>query len=354
MVGCEREGVRAARSQPTRAELAGGNREDLRQGTAPALRLVAAGHRPRVHADRRRPVRGRGRAADPCRGPGAVAVRVLVQPRPAAQVPARLGAGAGRRAARRRAARPRDRGARLVERRHRRHRPAGLAAGPPRLAGVRPARCPAAAHRRPASRSAWTWAAPPSGCRPRARPRWSGAAGWTRPVSRCCRSRCRPPGGAGARSCCTTACRTASGPPPPGHVATPSSTRSSCGRPPRCPPGWCSWRPPPRPTGTPWSGWRPMRVRRRGLVVLGAAAVPDVLGEPDAAATRATASTWTRTTTASPDIPGRWGTARTGSCGCRSASAGSRRPAALVRGLLDGWVADSPDTRDWRDLEEVC
>jgi hypothetical protein len=29
-------------------------------------------------------------------------------------------------------------------------------------------------------------------------------------------------------------------------------------------------------------------------------------------------------------------------------------PASLVRGLLDGWVADSPDSRDWRDLEEVC
>jgi hypothetical protein len=29
-------------------------------------------------------------------------------------------------------------------------------------------------------------------------------------------------------------------------------------------------------------------------------------------------------------------------------------PAPLVRGLLDGWVADSPDTRAWRDLEEVC
>jgi hypothetical protein len=29
-------------------------------------------------------------------------------------------------------------------------------------------------------------------------------------------------------------------------------------------------------------------------------------------------------------------------------------PASLVRGLLDGWVADSPHSRDWRDLEEVC
>jgi hypothetical protein len=33
---------------------------------------------------------------------------------------------------------------------------------------------------------------------------------------------------------------------------------------------------------------------------------------------------------------------------------GLAAPAALVRGLLDGWVADSPDTREWRDLEEVC
>ncbi|MGD9482417.1 hypothetical protein WDH52_04015 [Streptomyces sp. TRM70308] len=33
---------------------------------------------------------------------------------------------------------------------------------------------------------------------------------------------------------------------------------------------------------------------------------------------------------------------------------GLAAPASLVRGLLDGWVADSPDTREWRDLEEVC
>ncbi|CAK7281093.1 hypothetical protein SGPA1_11886 [Streptomyces misionensis JCM 4497] len=138
MVGCEGEGARghkpAHRAEP---ELAGGNREDLRQGTAPALRLLAAGHRPRVHAHRRRPVRGRGRTADPGRRPGTLAVRVLVQPGAAAQVPARLGAGPRRRTARRRPARPGVRRARLVERGHRRHRPPGLAAGPPRLAGVR-------------------------------------------------------------------------------------------------------------------------------------------------------------------------------------------------------------------------
>ena len=33
---------------------------------------------------------------------------------------------------------------------------------------------------------------------------------------------------------------------------------------------------------------------------------------------------------------------------------GLAAPASLVRGLLDGWVADSPQTRAWRDLEEVC
>jgi hypothetical protein len=33
---------------------------------------------------------------------------------------------------------------------------------------------------------------------------------------------------------------------------------------------------------------------------------------------------------------------------------GIAAPATLVRGLLDSWVADSPESRDWRDLEEVC
>ncbi|MFW6693832.1 tetratricopeptide repeat protein [Streptomyces sp. MAR4 CNX-425] len=32
---------------------------------------------------------------------------------------------------------------------------------------------------------------------------------------------------------------------------------------------------------------------------------------------------------------------------------GIAAPASLVRGLLESWAADSPDTRDWRDLEEV-
>lgn len=33
---------------------------------------------------------------------------------------------------------------------------------------------------------------------------------------------------------------------------------------------------------------------------------------------------------------------------------GLAAPEGLVRGLLDSWVADSPDAREWRDLEEVC
>ena len=33
---------------------------------------------------------------------------------------------------------------------------------------------------------------------------------------------------------------------------------------------------------------------------------------------------------------------------------GVAAPAGLVRGILDGWVADSPNTRSYRDLEEVC
>ncbi|SFD34576.1 Tetratricopeptide repeat-containing protein [Streptomyces aidingensis] len=33
---------------------------------------------------------------------------------------------------------------------------------------------------------------------------------------------------------------------------------------------------------------------------------------------------------------------------------GLAAPASLVQGLLDSWVADSPETRYWRDLEEVC
>src|SRR6478735_1388299 len=93
----------------------GGNREDLREGTASAVRLLAAGHGPRVHADRRRPVRGRGRTADTCGGPGTLALRVVVQPGAAAQVPARLGTGEGGGPAGRGAARQGIRRPRLVE-----------------------------------------------------------------------------------------------------------------------------------------------------------------------------------------------------------------------------------------------
>ena len=247
--------------------------------------------------------------------------------------------------------------ARLVERRHRRHRPPGLAAGPPGLAGVRaegarPRGSPAGG----GSRSAWTWAAPPCGCRPRARPRWSGAAGWTRPGWRCCRSRCRPPGGAGARSCCTTASRTASGPPPAGPSLPGLRRDRAVGALAGADLGGAAGGGHRGRPGRPGAAGRRRGLRRRGLVLLRAAAVPDVLGERGCPATRATASTWTRTTTASRATPGRWGTARPGRfpVGARSASAASRRRAGLVRGLLDGWVADSPDTREWRDLEEVC
>ena len=66
------------------------------------------------------------------------------------------------------------------------------------------------------------------------------------------------------------------------------------------------------------------------------------------------ASTSTRTTTASRATPGRWATARTGELWVPERECGIAAPAGLVRGLLDGWVADSPDSRDWRDLEEVC
>ncbi|CAO0835634.1 Tetratricopeptide repeat-containing protein OS=Streptomyces microflavus OX=1919 GN=G3I39_07635 PE=4 SV=1 [Streptomyces microflavus] len=74
-------------------------------------------------------------------------------------------------------------------------------------------------------------------------------------------------------------------------------------------------------------------------------------------ATRATGSTWTRTTTASRATRDRWATARRAAVtsGSPSASAVSRPRRVWVRlGLLDGWVADSPDSREWRDLEEVC
>ncbi|WP_431042311.1 tetratricopeptide repeat protein [Streptomyces sp. P1-3] len=57
-----------------------------------------------------------------------------------------------------------------------------------------------------------------------------------------------------------------------------------------------------------------------------------------------------------PGHPGPLGhrTAGSGSLWVPERECGIAAPAGLVRGLLDGWVADSPDTREWRDLEEVC
>lgn len=57
-----------------------------------------------------------------------------------------------------------------------------------------------------------------------------------------------------------------------------------------------------------------------------------------------------------PGHPGPLGhrTTGSGSLWVPERECGIAAPSALVRGLLDGWVADSPDTREWRDLEEVC
>ncbi|MGK5529067.1 tetratricopeptide repeat protein [Streptomyces sp. URMC 129] len=57
-----------------------------------------------------------------------------------------------------------------------------------------------------------------------------------------------------------------------------------------------------------------------------------------------------------PGAPGPLGHTGAGASGLWSPEreCGLAAPGSLVRGLLDGWVADSPDTRDWRDLEEVC
>ncbi len=99
----------------------------------------------------------------------------------------------------------------------------------------------------------------------RARPRWSGAAGWTRPDWRCCPSRFPRPGDAGARSCCTTASRTGNAPRPPA-TPTRSSTRSSCGRrrpsPPGCGPAGGGHRGRPGRAG---AAGRRRGVRRGGL-----------------------------------------------------------------------------------------
>lgn len=55
-----------------------------------------------------------------------------------------------------------------------------------------------------------------------------------------------------------------------------------------------------------------------------------------------------------PGHPGPLGHRTEGDLWSPERECGIAAPAGLVRGLLDGWVADSPDTREWRDLEEVC
>lgn len=88
------------------------------------------------------------------------------------------------------------------------------------------------------------------------------------------------------------------------------------------PPGWCFSKPPRRTTGTPWSSWRPMpgSPPRTGRRPYGCSAGP--VRRAGWRATRATVSTSTRTTTASPAIRARWATGPPVSCGCPSASAG--------------------------------
>jgi hypothetical protein len=55
-----------------------------------------------------------------------------------------------------------------------------------------------------------------------------------------------------------------------------------------------------------------------------------------------------------PGHPGPLGHRTGGDLWSPERECGIAAPAGLVRGLLDGWVADSPDSREWRDLEEVC
>jgi hypothetical protein len=55
-----------------------------------------------------------------------------------------------------------------------------------------------------------------------------------------------------------------------------------------------------------------------------------------------------------PGHPGHLSHRSDGSLWMPERECGVAAPAGLVRVLLDSWVADSPDTRDWRDLEEVC
>jgi hypothetical protein len=55
-----------------------------------------------------------------------------------------------------------------------------------------------------------------------------------------------------------------------------------------------------------------------------------------------------------PGRPGPLGHTGAGTLWSPERECGLAAPAPLVRGLLDSWVADSPETREWRDLEEVC
>jgi tetratricopeptide (TPR) repeat protein len=55
-----------------------------------------------------------------------------------------------------------------------------------------------------------------------------------------------------------------------------------------------------------------------------------------------------------PGHPGRLSHRSAGGVWVPERECGIAAPAGLVRGLLDGWVSDSPDTRAYRDLEEVC
>jgi hypothetical protein len=55
-----------------------------------------------------------------------------------------------------------------------------------------------------------------------------------------------------------------------------------------------------------------------------------------------------------PGHPGHLSHRSSGTLWVPERECGVAAPASLVRGLLDSWVADSPDSRDWRDLEEVC
>jgi tetratricopeptide (TPR) repeat protein len=55
-----------------------------------------------------------------------------------------------------------------------------------------------------------------------------------------------------------------------------------------------------------------------------------------------------------PGHPGRLSHRSAGGAWVPERECGLAAPAGLVRGLLDNWVADSPDSRAYRDLEEVC